>query len=311
VLATVVICTRDRRALLERCLGALAAMVVPAGVPWEVLVVDNGSSDGTRELAESFTGSLPIRVVDEGRPGVSSARNRGVTEARGSYLLWLDDDALVAPGWLSAYCEAIARFPGDAIFGGPIELEFTSPLPDWFARVLPRVSPIFGARDLGDSHVTLAARESGIPFGANFATRVQEQRHYIFDPDLGRHPRHPGRGSEETEVMMAMLGDGHSGHWVPGARVRHLKGTDRINLAFMSDHIADYGEYRARRETPGGLWIGGAPLGAWTRLWRGKARYAIGRRILPVERWIDQFIEMSEARGWLAGHRKRSSAKPR
>ncbi|MGQ0765615.1 MAG: glycosyltransferase [Gemmatimonadota bacterium] len=307
---TVAVCTRDRRALLGRCLDALCALDVPSGLQWEVLVVDNASTDGSRQLALGYGARLPVRVVVEERPGVSSARNRAVGEARGEFILWLDDDALVSPGWLGAYAAAIAARPNDAIMGGPIDLEFTEGLPIWFEKVLPRVAPIFGQRDLGPNPVPLAPRESAIPFGANFATRVAHQRRYVFDHDLGRHPDHPGRGSEETEVMMAMLADGLEGHWVPGARVRHLKGADRLNLEFMSHHIADYGEYCARRAAriggKAGPRVGGAPLSAWWRYWKGYLTYLATRAFLPVEKWVHSFIEMSEARGWLEGHRRLS-----
>lgn len=296
--------------MLTRCLDALSALDVPRGLEWEVLIVDNASTDGSRDLALSRSSSLPVRVVTEERPGVSSARNRAVGEARGDYILWLDDDALVSRDWLGAYARAIVDRPDDAIMGGPIDLEFTDRLPPWFERVLPRVAPIFGQRDLGPLPVPLAPMESAIPFGANFATKLVHQRRYVFDPNLGRHPEHPGRGSEETEVMMAMLADGLEGHWVPGARVRHLKGADRLNLEFMSHHIADYGEYCARRAARGraevGVTIGGAPLSAWWRYGKGYVTYAAARALLPVEGWVHAFIEVSEARGWLAGHRRLS-----
>ena len=309
MLATIAICTRDRAPLLIRCLDALSSMRVPARIQWEVLVIDNASSDGTAGVVESYADRLPVRAAVEAQPGVSHARNRAVAEALGTYICWLDDDALVDPQWLASYACAFARWPDDVVFGGPIEVLFDVPLPEWFRRVLPRIASIFGSRDLGPEFVPLAAHEARIPFGANFVTRAAEQRRYVFDTNLGRHPEHPGRGSEETEMMMMMLAAGHSGRWVPGARVRHIKGDERINLEFLDAHLASYGEYRARRESPWGPRVGGAPLGAWTRVASAVVRYEVARRMQPPERWIEYFIEASEARGGLRGHR--NGARPR
>lgn len=304
MLASIAICTRDRASLLTRCLEALSVMRVPARIQWEVLIVDNASSDGTTDVVESYADRLPVRVAAEKQPGVSHARNRAVAEARGTYICWLDDDALADPQWLASYTGAFARWPDDVVFGGPIDVQFDVPLPEWFRRVLPRIASVFGSRDLGDEFVPLAAHEARIPFGANFVTRTAEQRRYEFDTNLGRHPQHPGRGSEETEMMMTMLAAGHPGRWVPDARVRHIKGNERINLEFLDAHLASYGEYRARRERPWGPRVAGAPLGAWTRAASAIVRYEVARRVHPPERWIEFFIEASEARGGLRGHRK-------
>jgi GT2 family glycosyltransferase len=106
---SVVIPCLDAADTLGVQLAALAAQE-HAG-QWEVVVADNGSRDGSRELAASFRGRLPgLRVVDAGdRPGQAHARNAGAAAARGEALLFLDADDEVAPGWLAAMAAALAE----------------------------------------------------------------------------------------------------------------------------------------------------------------------------------------------------------
>src|SRR5690348_7802361 len=103
---TIAICTRNRAASLRRMLTSLANMDVPGGTEWETVVVDNGSNDDTPNIIRSFVGSLPIRHDLEPSPGVSYARNRAAALARGTYIVWTDDDVIVDRHWLSAYVAA-------------------------------------------------------------------------------------------------------------------------------------------------------------------------------------------------------------
>ncbi len=303
VRATVAICTRNRAAVLGRALEGLSVMVVPPAAEWEVLVVDNASTDGTQEVLKQFAERLPLRVVREDAPGVSAARNRAVSESRGEYLLWIDDDAVPHRGWLAAYLEAFDKWPDASLLGGPIDLEFDAELPEWFTRVLPRVGPVFGERDLGTEPLLLPPQENMLPFGTNYVTRTADQRHFVYDTTLGRHPLFPGRGCEETDLMLAMLTEGLIGRWVPGARVTHLKGLDRVNTEFLATHWEEYGAYRGVRRPPAGRRVAGAPIHLWTRVARAIMTYAISRRFSPPEQWIEDLAERSEALGILRGVR--------
>ena len=118
---TVAICTRNRAELLCRAMDTIVALTIPAGVEWELIVIDNGSTDNTAEVLAGYKDRLPIRRVYEPVAGLSNARNRAVVEARGDYICWTDDDVLLDRGWLLKYHEAFARFPEIAYFGGPID----------------------------------------------------------------------------------------------------------------------------------------------------------------------------------------------
>jgi len=119
---SVVVCTRNRRDALARLLDRCEQLAVPAGVRWELIVVDNGSSDGTAALLASRLGTLPVRVLTERTPGLSRARNAGIAAASGDLLLFTDDDCLPDERWLATIRDEFERVPELAVLGGRVEL---------------------------------------------------------------------------------------------------------------------------------------------------------------------------------------------
>src|SRR5689334_13047707 len=104
--ATILICTWNRADSLRRTLESLVAMQPPAPGSWEVLVVNNNSSDDTDATVDGFRDRLPIRRITERAQGLSNARNAGARAAQGEYLVWTDDDVIVDRSWLTKYVEA-------------------------------------------------------------------------------------------------------------------------------------------------------------------------------------------------------------
>lgn len=111
-----IIATRDRERYLRDALDSLQAQ---AGAPeFEVIVVDNGSSDGTRDAVERRGDAPPIRYVWAPEPNRGRARNRGVDAAGGRYVLFCDDDVVVPAHWIAAH--AAAHRGAERVVNGPI-----------------------------------------------------------------------------------------------------------------------------------------------------------------------------------------------
>ena len=106
--ASVVVCTRDRADDLAALLPHLNRQVVRPEVDWEIVVVDNGSTDATpRVLHEAAArSSVALRTLDVPEPGLAAARNRGWQAASGAIIAFLDDDSIPEPGWLQALLDA-------------------------------------------------------------------------------------------------------------------------------------------------------------------------------------------------------------
>jgi GT2 family glycosyltransferase len=249
---SIIVCTCNRPERLSALLESARALGVPAGLNWEVLVVDNGpasagAAQSRNEAAVlAFAGRLPVRVVREPTPGLCHARNRGVSEALGRYLCWTDDDCLLDPAWLASYVEAFAKHPDAALFGGRILPELEPPAPPWFERRMHRwpINYVVAHRDMGDGESAITAEDGRLPWGANFAARAEEQRRHPYNVELGFSPHHRRTG-EETDLAYRILKAGGSGWWVPGAKVRHIIPAERQTRAWIADYYDQAGSTAA------------------------------------------------------------------
>lgn len=130
---SVVVCTYNRAALLPVCLQSLANQTLSIE-DYEVIVVDNASTDTTAEVIAGFVNRYSnFRGIREMSQGLSQARNCGWRNARGRFVAYLDDDARAEIHWCEVILEAIRRKPNVAALGGPILPLFEREPPPWFA----------------------------------------------------------------------------------------------------------------------------------------------------------------------------------
>jgi glycosyltransferase involved in cell wall biosynthesis len=170
---TVVVPTRGRAAYLEVTLDSLRRQ--RTGIPYEVLVIDDGATDATPEVAARH-GARLIRHGE--RRNANVARNTGVREAQADLLAFLDDDVFIPPGWLEALTEGAARYPDAEAFGGPIRPRLEGNPP----RSCGREDPPITSLDLGPEDC-----EAEMVWGANFAVRRSAvERIGPFDESRGR-----------------------------------------------------------------------------------------------------------------------------
>jgi glycosyltransferase involved in cell wall biosynthesis len=243
-LASVIVCTRNRAELLEGCLETLVAER-PA-VPWEIVVVDNASTDATAAVVERSrekASAERFEYVVEARPGLSAARNRGVEAARGDHLLFTDDDVLVEPGWVDGLCAGFED-PDVAAVAGRVEPEWPSPPPRWLAG---RQTGLLALTDFGGEPRDLADGE--VPVGASMAIRASALPAAAepFDPRLGN--RGGDRFAYEEHDLFVRLR--RSGRLVyrPQAVVRHRIAPERMTWPSMRRAALHngYGSRRAER----------------------------------------------------------------
>lgn len=294
MLITVAICTRDRAASLARTLASLAAMAAP-GCDWEVLAIDNASRDATPGVLAEFAGRLPLRRVAEPRPGISHARNRAVAAARGGWIAWTDDDVVVERGWLAAYARAIERWPDAALFGGRVTPVLLPPVTGWMRDNQALLAHPLGLRAFGPAPLPLSAAAGRLPFGANFAVRLAEQRRFPYDPALGVGP--VPRLAEETAVFEAMLAAGCTGWWVPESAVSHMIPPERQTLAYLRRWYAAAGATDAHRHGTAGPRLLGVPRWLWRRAAEARLRYHLARLTAPPAAWLPHLAALAQAEG--------------
>ena len=130
-LISVIICTYNRAELARQAIKSVLAQDFPQ-TDYELLIVDNNSTDHTRALAQEFCKAYPnVHYFMESKVGLSYARNRGWQEAQGDYVAYIDDDCKVPPAWLRVASRVVEQ-EHPAAFGGPYYAFYNSPKPAWF-----------------------------------------------------------------------------------------------------------------------------------------------------------------------------------
>lgn len=234
---SVIICTRNRPASLDRVLASAVEMSVPA-IGWELLIVDNGCGDDVGKVVDRYKARLPLRMEKQPEPGLSHARNCGVMSARGKHLIWTDDDVILDRRWLLAYSQAIRVRPDAAVFGGKIVPIIEPPCTDWFREHRDLLWELTATRDFGPEELPLSVADGRVPFGANYAVRTIEQRQFLYDVNLGAGA---GTVGEEVSVIRSILESGRTGYWVPGALVYHIISTDRQTTKYVVERYKAQG----------------------------------------------------------------------
>lgn len=300
---SIAICTFNRAQSLRRTLDSLVVMRVPTDIAWEIVIVNNNSTDHTDNVISEYVERLPVRREFEPRTGKSNALNRAIDVARGDYILWTDDDVVVDPGWLTAYVEAFRRWPEAAVFGGRITPRYEPPAARWIMQAEAVLVGPYAIRDFGDQvHPLSAEDENHFPFGANWAMRAKEQRAFRYDPELGPVPNRI-RNQEEMELLHRVLKSGATGYWIPEAKVEHCIGPDRQTVRYIAAYYESWGETLAFRNaaanSAGPFWFG-VPRKIWPRLVVWGTLYRLCRFVSPSPVWVRYL----EAYSWNKGMRR-------
>jgi len=246
VRASVVICSRNRVESLLETLRSLDAMRVPPGLPWEVVVVDNASTDGTAGRVREFAAgaSVPVVVLEEPQPGKAYALNRALSGARGEVLLFTDDDAILDRGWLAGTLEAFERSGADCVGGRVVPL-WLAPRPPWLTD---RLLNILAMLDLGPEPRELTGGRQGMLYGVNYAFRreVFEQLGG-FDTKLCAR----GCGNEDFEMLDRLQAAGGRVYYDPSLLVEHKVFPERLTRAYFRRWHRLWGRDRAQTLLPG------------------------------------------------------------
>jgi glucosyl-dolichyl phosphate glucuronosyltransferase len=274
---TVIVCTYNRCGDLARALESIAASQVACSVSWEVLVVDNGSTDQTRHAVEGFSRrySDQFRYYFEPKQGLSFARNAGVANSRGEILVFTDDDVVVEPTWLRNLTAGLfdSRWAGA---GGKILPAQKFEPPPWLPDNLFEWGGIFCAYfDLGENPRTLERP----PYGANMAFRRSVFAKYGgFRTDLGRNACDK-LCNEDTELGRRLLTAGERLRYEPSAVVYHPIPHGRLTPEYFYSWWFDYGRsmIRERGDRP--------PLCGIPRNYLSLLRFAVRMPAITM-RWM-------------------------
>lgn len=224
---SVVICTLNRCALVRRAVQSVIDQDL-SPQDFEIVVVDNGSTDGTRDVIAAMSAPSSLRVVHEPKTGLSNARNRGIREASAPLVAFLDDDAIAEPGWLKAHLGALRNDHDVVATGGPVRLMWPDGRPPWLPA---EQESFYSGFDLGPWPRRMVFPE--FPYGANMAIRRDLlDRVGGFSPQLGRRGGSLLSG-EEREVFRRLSEFGGTFAYVPEAAVLHVVLPERARRSWF------------------------------------------------------------------------------
>lgn len=227
---TVILCTYNRCHMLAKSLESVLASQLPDSITWEILVVDNNSTDQTQQVVANFSVRYPerIRYIFEPKPGKSNALNAGIRDARGDVFAFVDDDVVVETIWLRNLTAPLDSTEWAGV-GGRIIPDRDFKPPRWIPLHERYALAPLAMFDLGLRPGQLLEA----PFGTNMAFRKAViEKLGGFRTDLGPRPGSAIRG-EDTEFGFRVLADGQRLWYEPSAVVYHSLPAHRLQKQYF------------------------------------------------------------------------------
>lgn len=213
---SVIICTYNRSYHLKNVLKSLFEQVVPEGLKWEIVVVDNNSTDDTKNTVKQLTDSLNLSIeyLFESREGKSYALNTGIQKAKGQIIAFTDDDVIVDRNWIKTIYHSFKQNGCDGLCG-KIYITLPEKKPHWLTKEL---WGFLGYLDYGDKPFFITNEDI---FGGNVAySRKTIERTGLFNVNLGR-TGNKLIGKEDVEYGKRVIEQGRKLLYEPALKVFH------------------------------------------------------------------------------------------
>ncbi len=285
---SIIICSFNRGPLIPGLLADFRAKSAAVTGSWELLFVDNGSTDNTAEVVDGFVKerAMPIRYIFEPARGKSFALNRGIKEAGSDFLVFTDDDIILDDAWFAAAFDASDR-RNCGMFGGRVMPVLPAHMPRWL--LYRNNLPVFGGplviHDHGDLEREYVASMDR-PVGANmFVRKSLFDKYGLFRTDLGPVGR-TTIGGEDSEIGFRFMAANERVIYYPKAVVYHPIRQDKLGKSVFRRCYFNYGRGWARFTDP--------PPGAVR--YRNIPRYLLRRVLTEVSRFAlsDVFLPAGE-----------------
>ena len=233
---SVVISTFNRASVLPRALGALMAQ--KGTVRYEVIAVDNGSTDNTAAIIQSMAAAAPdVHYIHEPQRGLPYGRNAGVRAARSDIIAFTDDDVEVPPNWVETIVRLFATHPDVDMIGGRVKPTWPASVPDWLTHL--QLGP-FALGERGDTPFRIGASNAApCLVGANFAFRRRVfDRVGLFDPTYTK--------SQDREIQLRLWRAGGVGLYAPEMAISVDVPPERLTKKYFRYWYRTYGVYHSR-----------------------------------------------------------------
>lgn len=302
---SVIFSSYNGTARLPRTLASLVAQDFPAD-HWELIAVDNNSTDDTAAMLDGYRGLLPITILREPRPGKSVALNTALEHACGDLLVFTDDDVRAELDWLSQLWRCAEQNPEHGVFGGRI-------VPEW--ERAPRTGSFVDWIPMGSTFAIIDETRSGPCeptriWGPNTAIRRVELGDIRYREDIGPSPAQLFAMGEDQDIVMRLAAQGATCFRCAEAVIHHYIPASSVSETWVQQRAERLGfgvPALFPADIPPGPRLAGVPLRIWAVSIYWHARSAL-LRLLPVPRlrfwavWQTRYL-----RGYRAGIRRYAS----
>lgn len=228
---SIIICTYNRLEQLKRCVSSMTKLDIPEQISYEIIIVDNASTDGTGTYLQKISNEANFVCLYESKQGQSNAINCGLEKSRGQLIIFTDDDVCADKDWLTAYWQAHSQSEQYDWFGGRVSPDWNlTPCPKWYAHEIKNVlDGSIGMHDI--DQVSRAYEQTDkLPIGASMAvTRAVFDKVGFFRADLGPMGNMRG-GSGDTDYINRAKQAGFKGLFVASALANHYVDKSRLSI---------------------------------------------------------------------------------
>ncbi len=248
---TATISTYNREKYLPQVLDSLVRQTL-SKEDFEIVLVDNNSPGNTKAIADAFKAQHPdidFRYYLETKQGLSHGRNRGIAEAKGDFITFIDDDAFLADDYLEVIYHYFLAHPDVAAIGSKIHLHYEDLVPDWENKYL---NSLLGYFDIGDEVKTFP--KTDYPRGSNMSFRMTAfDQAGLFNVELGRKGGNLA-GSEEKDIFQRIYQyPALQVVYIPNAMVYHCVPLERTSQDFIKKQALGTGKSERIRVKHEGL----------------------------------------------------------
>jgi glucosyl-dolichyl phosphate glucuronosyltransferase len=244
---TALVCVYNGVPVIEESIGSILAQRTDGLFSFEVLAIDNNSTDGTPALLQKLEVAHggALRVMKEGRQGKSYALNTGLQAARGQIVSVIDDDEILPANWLAKIWEAFDGYPDAAFVGGKVLPIWPGPVPPWVTT--EHWSPL-AICDYGNAPRRID-RNTPLCLLAGSFRRSDLLAVGGYREDLGIRPGQLG-SVEDDDVYKRLIDSGRQGIYLPGIMLSHKIERQRLTKQYHRRWHQGHGRYYAQMRLP-------------------------------------------------------------
>ena len=295
---SILLATVNRADILEQTLESFSKLNELDQLCAEIIVVDNGSTDGTEDVIEHWESKLPLVSQFISTPGKNTCLNAALPKATGDYYIFTDDDVVADPMLLQSYREIVRKYPDELLFCGFIKPRFPKSTPDWIKDLSPKYSVIYSECSMS----TPAGPTRKAPLGPNMMVKADVFGTFQYDETIGPSGSNYAMGSETEFLNRVQKSTGCNYIYVPDAKVEHIVRDDQINMSWLLGRAFRAGRGMARQIQTNRFRIAGVPWTISTRTLLARIRCLMVNRNQP-ESCFDVLWENEKLSGCIYEYR--------